>query len=109
MLERFLFVDLAVPSVAATGDGIFTYAIPTELSGELSAGQLVRIHLRRKLEPGVIVRLHDDEPDFDLRPIDSCVEPPFVLPDRAGGYDIACLSPRRGPQGPRHLLQRRSS
>ena len=77
------FVDIAVPAVAFTGDGIFTYAMPAALSERLQRGQLVRVPLRRSLSSGIIVRLHDDAPDFELRPVHSIVEPEFILPEWA--------------------------
>ncbi|HET9660905.1 MAG TPA: primosomal protein N' [Thermomicrobiales bacterium] len=80
MAEPLPFADIAAPSVAATGDGVFTYAVPGELLGRLEPGQLVRVPLRRQLETGVVVRVHDETPAFDLRPVHSVVEPPFVLP-----------------------------
>jgi primosomal protein N' (replication factor Y) len=81
------YADIAAPSIAATGDGVFTYAIPERLLGALRVGQLVRVPLRRQLEPGVVTRLHNETPEFDLRPVDSPVEPEFVLPEWA--MDVA--------------------
>lgn len=80
MSGPFLYADIAVPSVAATGDGVFTYGIPEALANELSIGQLVRTPLRRKLEAGIVVRLHDETPAFDVRPVDSIIEPPYLVP-----------------------------
>ncbi len=78
--NAFRFVDIATPSVAVTGDGVFTYAMPDGLLGRIERGQLVRIPLRRRLEAGIVVRLHDDQPDFELRPVHSLIEPLLVLP-----------------------------
>ncbi len=69
MAERLPFADIAAPSVATTGDGVFTYAVPEHLIGQLEVGQLVRIPLRRRLEAGVAIRLHEEMPDFELRPV----------------------------------------
>ena len=80
MSGPFLYADIAVPSVAATGDGVFTYGIPEALANELSIGRLVRTPLRRKLEAGIVVRLHDETPAFDVRPVDSIIEPPYLVP-----------------------------
>ncbi len=80
MAERLPFADIAAPSVATTGDGVFTYAVPEHLIGQLEVGQLVRIPLRRRLEAGVAIRLHEEMPDFELRPVHSVIEPVFVLP-----------------------------
>src|SRR5215218_3395585 len=74
------YADIAAPSLAATGDGVFTYRIPERLRGALQFGQLVRVPLRRRLEPGIVTRIHDETPAFDLRPVDSIVEPEFILP-----------------------------
>ncbi len=77
------YVDIATPSVASTGDGVFTYRVPDDLASRLERGLLVRIPLRRQLEPGIVVRIHDEEPEFELRPVHSIVEPTFVLPEWA--------------------------
>ncbi|MCA9859482.1 MAG: primosomal protein N' [Thermomicrobiales bacterium] len=75
------YADIATPSIAATGDGIFTYLIPEGLRGQLEVGQVVWVPLRRRLESAVVVRLHDAEPEFELRAVDSIVEPRYCLPD----------------------------
>lgn len=75
------FAEIAAPTVAITGDGVLTYLVPNSLRGVLQRGQTVRIPLRKRLEIGVVMRLHDQPPDFDLRPIDSVVEPVLVLPE----------------------------
>jgi primosomal protein N' (replication factor Y) len=85
--ERLPLADIAAPSVALTGDGVFTYAVPDALQGQLEVGQVVRVPLRRRLEPGVVAKLHDVQPDFELRPVDSIIEPEFVLPPWA--MDVA--------------------
>jgi primosomal protein N' (replication factor Y) len=83
MAEPLPFADIAAPSIAATGNGVFTYAVPEPLSGRLEAGQLVRVPLRRRLETGVVVRVHGETPDFELRPVHSAIDPTFVLPEWA--------------------------
>ena len=85
--ESLPYADIAAPSVALTGDGVFTYAIPDSLLGQLQVGQLVRVPLRRRLEPGIVARIHEQTPDFALRPVDSIVEPELVLPGWA--MDVA--------------------
>lgn len=86
-VDSYRVAEIATSAVAVTGDGVFTYAVPENLRGRLERGQLVRVPLRRKLQPGVVVRLHDQEPDFELRPVHSIVEPVFVLPEWA--MDVA--------------------
>jgi primosomal protein N' (replication factor Y) len=81
------YADIAAPSVAVTGDGVFTYAVPAELRHSLRPGLVVRVPLRRRLETGVVVRVHDEKPEFELRPVDSIVQPEFALP--AWAMDVA--------------------
>lgn len=79
--EPMFYADVAAPAVASTGDGVFTYAIPESLRSRVAVGQVVRVPLRRRLEVGVVVRIHDDVPEFELREVASIVEPEVVLPD----------------------------
>lgn len=81
--EQLPYVDIATPSVAVTGDGVFTYAIPDGFDRRLERGLLVRVPLRRRVEPGIVVRLHAEVPDFELRPVHSVIDPILVLPDWA--------------------------
>lgn len=80
MTDALPYADIAVPSSAVAGDGIYTYSLPVEVAERLNVGQLVRVPLRRRLEPGIVTRLHDEPPEFELRAVDSIVEPVCVLP-----------------------------
>jgi primosomal protein N' (replication factor Y) len=68
--------DVAVSGARAGGTGLLSYSIPQALAGRIVEGQLIWAPLRDKPALGVVVRLHDDVPDFDLRPLLAPVDPP---------------------------------
>ncbi|MBZ0308785.1 MAG: hypothetical protein K8I82_22150, partial [Anaerolineae bacterium] len=73
-----MYVDVAVHrAVSAT----FTYHIPDHLAGKLTPGHLVRISFRTAQESAVVLRLHNDKPDFDTKPVLALLDPqPIVTP-----------------------------
>lgn len=79
----FEFAEIATPSIGSGDRGVFTYSVSAHLRDDLVRGMLVRIPLRRRLELGIVVDLHNERPEFELKPVDSIVEPSFVLPDWA--------------------------
>ncbi|HET7094692.1 MAG TPA: primosomal protein N', partial [Thermomicrobiales bacterium] len=82
----------------------------------LTPGQLVWVPLRKKLVPGVILRLHDEAPAFATRPLHAAADPPVVLdPARlaAGRWlsretassPFAALSPFLPPGRPQRVAE----
>lgn len=79
------FVDVVVfsPAKASEDRPAFTYDIPEELEGEVETGSLVVVPLRERRLYGVAVRLRDQSPVEETRPIESLVDPrPVVTPEQ---------------------------
>ena len=75
-----LIAEIAVDGVRPDrGGGLLSYAIPREWRDDLTAGQLVWVPLRKQLVLGIVARLHDAPPDFELKPLHAPVEPPVRL------------------------------
>ncbi len=75
------FADVVVFSPAKASDDrpAFTYHIPEELDGDVETGSLVVVPFRKRRLYGVAVRLSDDSPVADTRPIESLVDPRPVV------------------------------
>ncbi len=71
-----MYVDVAVHrAVSAT----FTYHIPDHLAGKLTPGHLVRISFRTAQESAVVLRLHNDKPAFETKPVLALLDPQPVI------------------------------
>lgn len=71
-----MFADVAVHrAVSAT----FTYHIPDYLAGKLHPGHLVRISFRTAQEAAVVLRVHDDKPPFETKPVLALLDPQPVM------------------------------
>lgn len=56
-------------------DRLFTYAVPPEMAREVEAGRRVLVPLgKTKTVVGVVVRTHDDKPQFAVRPLESVLD-----------------------------------
>lgn len=73
------FADVAVASARGSHAAPLSYAIPHEMACQIAKGQLIWAPLKQKPSLGVVLRLHDDEPDFATRPLLDIVEPPVCL------------------------------
>ncbi|MBP5136025.1 MAG: primosomal protein N' [Paludibacteraceae bacterium] len=59
---------------------VFTYSVPQEAMGSLCVGMRVVVPVRNKFYTAIVERLHDEEPDFEVKPIASVVDDrPTVL------------------------------
>ena len=81
------YVDAAVEGGAGARDRLLTYALPPQFSDRITERQLVWVPLRRKLVLAIAVRVHDQEPDFPIRPVYAAVEPEFYL--SPGQWELA--------------------
>jgi primosomal protein N' (replication factor Y) len=70
------FADVAISGARAGSSGLLSYSVPPALTGAVVEGQLVWAPLRGKPVLGVVARLHDEAPDFDLKPLLAPVDPP---------------------------------
>jgi primosomal protein N' (replication factor Y) len=71
--------DVAVAGARPGSDGVLSYGVPAPLSDTIRQGQLVWVPLRAKPALGLITRLHEDRPTFDLKPVIKPVEPLFRI------------------------------
>ena len=59
---------------------VFTYSVPQEAMDSLCVGMRVVVPVRNKFYTAIVERLHDEEPDFEVKPIASVVDDrPTVL------------------------------
>ncbi|HEU4793776.1 MAG TPA: primosomal protein N' [Nitrolancea sp.] len=77
-----LFVDAAVEGGAGARNRLLTYALPPQLTSRIAERQLVWVPLRRKLVLAIAVQIHDQRPEFPVRPVYAPVEPEFRLSPR---------------------------
>ncbi len=58
---------------------ILTYCVPPALVARVRPYQAVWVPVRDEVQLGVVVRLHEEQPSFAVRPLAALVEPPFCL------------------------------
>lgn len=71
------FAEVAVP--AAWSSAVLSYEIPSELVGAVIEGSAVWVSLRGKPVQGVVLLVHNTEPEFATHPIIGLTDPPVVL------------------------------
>ena len=64
-----LFADIIINRKTPAVDRVFTYNIPEQMSDSVQVGMLVHVPFNREKLEGVVVRLHDQKPDFATRDI----------------------------------------
>jgi primosomal protein N' (replication factor Y) (superfamily II helicase) len=57
----------------------FDYHIPPSLQDKIAVGHLVEVQFATANQPGIVVRLHDDEPNFTTKPILARLHPQPVV------------------------------
>lgn len=74
---RYVEVILPLPL-----DGVFTYALPADMTDRLQAGVRVLVPLgRSKQYTGIALRMHDVKPDFEVKEVIAIMdERPLLLP-----------------------------
>lgn len=74
---RYVEVILPLPL-----DGVFTYALPADMTDRLQAGMRVLVPLgRSKQYTGIALRMHDVKPDFEVKQVIAIMdERPLLLP-----------------------------
>ncbi|MEQ9309520.1 MAG: primosomal protein N' [Balneolaceae bacterium] len=65
------YVDIAFPTAVRQ---LFTYQVPAEFTDKLIIGIRVWVPLRNYYAIGVIVRIHDQIPEFETRPIKKILD-----------------------------------
>ena len=73
-MERY--ADVIINRKSPAVDRVFTYLVPDHLAGELEPGMLVQVPFNREHLEGVVIRLHDLEPEgVTLREIEDLLSP----------------------------------
>lgn len=76
MANSFKFAEVALPiAVRQT----FTYSIPDSMSRFIEMGKRVWIPFKQKYAIGMVVKLHDDEPAYSVKPIKRVLDKEPVL------------------------------
>ena len=75
------FVDIILPLPI---EGLFTYAVPADLSDRVGVGRRALVPLgRSKTYTGLIVRVHNEEPSFETRKVIDVLDAvPIILPQQ---------------------------
>jgi primosomal protein N' (replication factor Y) len=71
-----LFADIAFPLAIRR---VFTYSIPEEFFSDNLIGKRVWVPYRNNYAIGLIVRVHDEEPDFETKPVRKVLDEQPVL------------------------------
>ena len=71
------FAEVAVPG--AWSSPVLTYEIPQKLAETVQEGSAVWASLRGKPIQGVVLRVHDAEPEFQTHQVIGLIDPPVVL------------------------------
>jgi primosomal protein N' (replication factor Y) len=82
------FAEVAVDGTLPGGDSpTLTYLVPPECAANVKRGALVWVPLRKRAALGVVMDLHDIQPDFDVRPISEIVPGDALTTDQ---LDFGC-------------------
>jgi primosomal protein N' (replication factor Y) len=75
------YVDVVLPLPL---DGLFTYGVSDEMSGQVKMGVRVLVPLgRSKTYTGIVVRLHQEKPSFEIKDILAVLDNrPMLLPQQ---------------------------
>lgn len=76
--EHFV-AEVAVSGARGVGGGLLSYAVPPALRGVIDVGDVVWAPLRNKAAPGVVARLHHEQPGFALKPLLALSDPAVRL------------------------------
>lgn len=76
-MENPLYADILVHHAYARTQNALTYSVPQGM--ELFEGSGVMVPFQRGQKPGLILKLHSEQPDFKTREIQSILEPNPLL------------------------------
>jgi primosomal protein N' (replication factor Y) (superfamily II helicase) len=71
--------EVAVSGARQGTSGVLSYAVPAPMRESLEVGDLVWAPLRGKPALGVVARLHDETPEFEVKPLWGAVDPPAAI------------------------------
>jgi len=70
------FADIILPIYSPK---LYTYEIPNEIKDKITLGQRVIVEVRKKLYTGIIEKIHNIKPEFEIKPIkDVLDDEPFI-------------------------------
>ncbi|MBQ6808662.1 MAG: primosomal protein N' [Firmicutes bacterium] len=70
------FADIIINRKSPAVDRVFTYRIPSHLQAEAEVGMLARVPFNREKLEGVIIRIHEEEPEgFQLKDVADLLSP----------------------------------
>lgn len=73
-----MFADIALPNAVRE---VFTYAVKTEMAGQVSVGKRVWVPLGRRKVIGMVVRVHQNKPDFTCKYVSDVLDAKPLLSD----------------------------
>jgi len=76
MSEAFRYCDLALPVPL---DQLFTYELPETLQDRVAIGSRVWVPFGKRRLNGIVLRLHGDVPEQELRPVQSLLDAEPVI------------------------------
>ena len=88
------FVDVLLPLAVPN---TYTYYLPDDV-GDVTWGVRVEVPVRKKFYAGIVVRLHDEAPSYDTKPVSSVIDTqPILLPEQWSFWqwlaDYYCCTP----------------
>lgn len=69
-----MFVDVCLDVPASQLDRLFTYQLPQEFEEIVEVGSRVKVPLGRRQVMGFVIKIHNQAPDFDLRPVSKLLD-----------------------------------
>ncbi len=78
-IQRMRFAEIILPIATPK---VYTYSIPQHLSGKIKTGQRVIVYVKSKLYTGIVLSVHDKEPEYETKPIEDILDnEPFITKD----------------------------
>lgn len=72
------FADIALPTAVRE---VFTWHIPDALEASVKPGMRVWVPLQSHMAIGMVVKVHDEKPDFETKPVRKVLDDQPVMPD----------------------------
>jgi len=73
-----LYVDIVFPTAVRRQ---FTYSLPEEYKADIDVGKRVWVPLQKHKKIGIVVNIHDQEPDFNTRPVQQVLDEKPIISD----------------------------
>ena len=73
-----LYADIVFPTAVRRQ---FTYSLPEEHKADIDVGKRVWVPLQKHKKIGIVVNIHDQEPDFNTRPVQQVLDEKPIISD----------------------------